>query len=264
MNLSGLPTSRPLGTWSHLVRVTFTGVDEATDLGAVAALAQAHPGLEFGFLWSPKRSGQDPRYPRWAFLEQAAEQLAGSGASLALHLCGQGAADWIAGHEPTHALARRFNRIQVNGHARRMDVDALVAQIERGAHPAVITQHHAANAALTARLTGQPNHAVLFDESGGHGVARTSWPAPVDGIPCGYAGGLGPNRMDDALQAIDAACTRPYWVDMEGALRDGQDRFDLAAVAAVIREVFATADERSKAALDELARLGQEMGDYDL
>ncbi len=42
----------------------------------------------------------------------------------------------------------------------------------------------------------------------------------MPGIACGYAGGLGPDNLEEQLELISAAagdCS--FWVDMEGKLR---------------------------------------------
>lgn len=71
-----------------------------------------------------------------------------------------------------------------------------------------------------------PNMSVLFDESCGQGVEISAvLPAqPVD-IPCGYAGGIGPDNISRVLESIadqSNDCSgggRPVWVDMESSLR---------------------------------------------
>jgi len=69
---------------------------------------------------------------------------------------------------------------------------------------------------------------VLFDSSGGRGLAPVSWPAPLPGTTCGYAGGLGPDTLTEQLPLIHTAANgRGYWIDMEGRLRTPEDRFDL-------------------------------------
>jgi len=64
-------------------------------------------------------------------------------------------------------------------------------------------------------------------------IVRSEWPQPLP-IPCGYAGGLGPDNIQQELGRIAAvAGARPIWVDMEGKLRrteaSGADWLDLAA-----------------------------------
>lgn len=72
----------------------------------------------------------------------------------------------------------------------------------------------------------QPNMSLLYDASCGKGVRVNSFPSPMlhPTIPCGYAGGIGPDCIADILSAVSevvAACTpgTTVWVDMESSLR---------------------------------------------
>jgi hypothetical protein len=64
------------------------------------------------------------------------------------------------------------------------------------------------------------NISVLFDASCGLGVLATEYPAPVEGVPSGYAGGIGPSNLEQVLAAVaKAAGDVPVWIDMESSLR---------------------------------------------
>ncbi len=67
-------------------RITFTGADDQTSIQDMLALVKDYPMVEFGILFSPKRTGT-ARYPSLEWLEREvfpnAENLA-----LAAHLCG--------------------------------------------------------------------------------------------------------------------------------------------------------------------------------
>jgi hypothetical protein len=69
---------------------------------------------------------------------------------------------------------------------------------------------------------------VLFDASAGRGLTPRRWPAPLPGVRCGYAGGLGPETIATELPLIEqAADGEPYWIDMESRLRAGAKDFPL-------------------------------------
>lgn len=53
----------------------------------------------------------------------------------------------------------------------------------------------------------------------------------------GYAGGLGPEVVEDALAVISRSA-ESYYIDMESNVRDAQDRFSLEKCTAVLRTVF--------------------------
>lgn len=113
-------------------------------------------------------------------------------------------------------LARQFGRIQINVVASRIDVDCLVDDIQSGRHP-------------TQRLASDPGHSILFDASGGRGVGPLQWPDPIEGKLCGYAGGMGPTNVAFELERVSQHTgNRPFWIDMEGGLRNTEDCLDLS------------------------------------
>ena len=87
---------------------------------------------------------------------------------------------------------------------------------------------------------------VLYDASGGRGIAPRSWDAPVFPTrPQGYSGGLSPENVVDALDSISVVAKRPVaqpdkngeidyvmtdrndiWIDAEGRLKT-DDKFDI-------------------------------------
>lgn len=213
--------------------MTFTGVDADTDLARLAAISQSCPAVEWGVLYSHTKTGAG-RYPSRSWIRSFVDQKP-VGMRCAIHLCGRAAHEWIAGEPYLRALALAFDRLQLNVFGPRTDVPTLRQALEDRAHPSVITQHHGGNAAMTQALQGLPNHAILFDGSGGRGRLPEGWPHPVPGVAIGYAGGLGPSTIaeQDAIIAV-AAQGRPYWLDMEQSLRDAQDHFNLDQVQKVL------------------------------
>lgn len=224
-----------------LVATTLTGVDEHTDVARALDLSRRFPWLEWGVLLGGDPS---PRYPSWSFIERWALACESIGAHSALHLCGAFARKWIENDPQVVALARLFARIQVNVVARRIDVDALVDAIQSGRHPRVITQHNHANEIITARLASETGHAVLFDASGGRGVAATQWPMVIPGKACGYAGGLSPENVGSELDKIAQVAGEAFWIDMEGRLRREDDTLNLDRCEAVLVAVSAWQGER--------------------
>lgn len=212
---------------------TLTGVDETTPLIELAVIADLYPHVEWGFLYSPKRAGTPGRYPSVERIERALTEVP-KYVRLALHICGIGVPHLLEA-EPivsrlVERIAARGGRIQLNFNAAdgEVNLDELRVVIESNPNVNFITQHNPSNQRVTQHLLGLPNHAVIFDASGGRGVIPPSWPAPFSSMPCGYAGGLGPETLETQLTLIQkAAGDADYWVDMEGKLRDVHGRFDL-------------------------------------
>lgn len=233
-----LITNRSTARTTALIACTLTGVDETTSLATLASLSAEFPFVEWGFLYSQSQQGTPGRYPSVAFIRNALSTLP-THVRVALHVCGRAVQDLLAGQsddaEELVALTEaRGGRIQLNFNltAGTVSVDSLRSFIDRRPALKLITQHHAANAAVVATLQPCANHAVLFDTSGGRGMLPTGWSVPLAGVSCGYAGGLGPDTLAEQLELIAiAAGDVPFWIDMEGQLRTpaagNVDRFDL-------------------------------------
>lgn len=219
-----------------LTMVTFTGPDDRTDPARLAALAARYPFVEWAILSSPARTG-GPRCPGDAWLARFLTTCKGCNASL--HLADGDVDAWIAGDARIRERIAPFGRIQINFDQGRTPrpLEGIAGAIARGG-PAVILQHHAGNAAMVAELAARGlAFSVLFDASSGKGVRPDAWPAPLAGIPCGYAGGLGPATVDAELPRIAAvAGDRDYWIDMASSVRTPvDDAFDVSACEAVLR-----------------------------
>lgn len=207
---------------------TFTGVDVRTDLGRVIEMAAAYPFLEFGILLSRTPEDKDPRYPQFRQISDMVERLSGR-AQLALHVCGRAVGEFVreppegspyAAQDIHDLVAAGIGRVQLNFSFERFglsleEIDAAV----RRTSAKVITQHFPANAPVTIGVTA-PNHQVLYDASGGRGVAATGYDRPFSGKYTGYAGGLGPENAAAAVAAIQSVVgDADVWIDMESRIR---------------------------------------------
>lgn len=207
--------------------ITFTGVDDDTDPAGLVQLADDYP-VEFGLLFSPKRQGVEPRYPKLTTIEWLTEELP---LRWAAHLCGADARSVIYDDCCQHdALLTQFHRAQIN-------------TADPAANPGRIAGW-AARRNLRAILQcrdGFPRVAavdMLFDTSGGRGIyPNGGWPSAVNTTLCGYAGGLRPDNVAQAVAAINGGATR-YWIDMESGVRDERDRFSLEKCRAVCEAVY--------------------------
>jgi len=231
-------------THQLLTHITLTGVDDHTNLAELANLSERFPLVEWGFLYSPKRQGHGGRYPSVATLLNAFRTLPDT-VRIALHVCGAGVPNLLANEAEVtglvEAVAARGGRVQLNFSQSRggIDLDALSTLLDRYPSLKVITQHNDANEGVWKRLCGHANYVALFDSSGGRGVERSAWPAPLHGIHCGYAGGLGPDNLAMELTRIRAAASgHPHWIDMEGKLRTEDDTFDLQRAEACLLEAM--------------------------
>lgn len=221
--------------------ITFTGIDDATDLIAARALATEFP-VEYGVLFSPERQGNSPRYPSWSTISKIL-LYAIPGSRYAAHLCGGYSRLLLASASTTldSVLLNHFSRVQINTHYVGLNV-AILAEWAESVQAEPILQCRGA-------FPAEEDVSWLFDASGGRGSTPDAWPqapCPAPGTAgvvrpplIGYAGGLSPSNISTALPAIAAAAgDSPYWIDMESGVRDADDRFDLSKCRAVCEAVF--------------------------
>lgn len=221
----------------NILRCTLTGVDEHTDLNELANLSKEFPKAEWGLLYSPKLQGSPGRYPSIKFLEETLESLP-EHVNVALHICGKGVSELLSDPESNirnlvMLLQERGdnNRIQLNFNQAKKPISLsdLYFFLSNNSNLNVITQYNEANINIWRFLSEFNNHHVLFDSSGGQGKLPGKWPWSIPGVFCGYAGGLGPDTLDEELHDIrDATNGHNIWVDMESSLRGTEDNnFDL-------------------------------------
>ena len=83
---------------------------------------------------------------------------------------------------------------------------------------------------------------LLFDASGGRGVAPKSWEKPIyESHPMGYSGGMSPDNVIGNLRQINKILPTDYptWIDAEGKLKsnnmfDEKPKFDVELARAYI------------------------------
>lgn len=184
--------------------ITVTGVDERTDIAAIAKL-----DAEVGILLTGTPEGRN-RYPRREWVYEAAQVLP----RVAIHVCGSAALGWLISGAIDDLVAL-VDRVQVNGvrEARLMEEICW-----RFPHQTIINQYNPVNARLLKDVCAS-NHALLSDASGGQGISPSCWLRPDTEKPFGFAGGLGPENLAESLAKIRFAARHEWWVDMEGKLR---------------------------------------------
>lgn len=230
-----------------LTRVTISGADDGVDVDELVSLTREYPFVEWGILRSRKRGGEDalhgakpgePRYPSIRWRNRLSTAFDRKGRHLAAHLCGELARHTMAGDQRAlHWSALKYDRFQLNG-ASSFRLPALLVASQ---HPEVefILQCGAAESlddlVHFIREEGYKNVSILFDQSGGRGIAPPEgfWPWPIPGIHMGYAGGLNPENIVGHLEALAKFEEQPFWVDMESGVRT-DDQFDLEKVRLVL------------------------------
>lgn len=202
--------------------ITFTGIDDRTDLAHAKDLAERFP-IEWGVLFSASNS--DPRYPCRKTIDDAIKILGKKSA----HLCGRHARNAVMGSLPEQVSYGSFSRVQVNGtHLAREILHIMSVRIQ-------------AEFIVQVREEGfsfGPIH-ELYDCSGGKGVVPKNIPPhPGRNQLVGYAGGIGPDTVLDYLSRITG--DGPFWIDMESYVRSC-GWLDMSKVARVCEMVYGSA-----------------------
>jgi hypothetical protein len=197
--------------------ITFTGVDDRTDLKRCKQLQDLYP-IEWGILFS--LTNKDARYPSLQTFEEAKE-LTGR---KALHLCGAAAREFVDGKLPEllieNDLFEQFGRIQVNGTYPSPNFPVTNKEI-----------------ILQARQDFDIHFKFfqLFDCSGGRGIFPESLPWGLPDKLVGYAGGINPDNVFKFLELITHSDN--FYIDMESGVRTN-GWFDLDKVETVCQQVF--------------------------
>ncbi len=203
--------------------VTISGADNQAKIEDLVQITSDYPFVEWGILLADHAEPR-PQYPdaKWRGWLAARPMFRGR---LSGHICGKWAREICMGKFPTAIKTSPFSRIQLNVvpyMEKIRDMAAVAACLSK--EPEWIIQvgpdvERGLTLARQLRERGVRS-SVLFDASGGQGIARTDWPAPPTDLDCGFAGGLGPDTLADTLQALtEAVGDRTIWIDMQSRVR---------------------------------------------
>jgi hypothetical protein len=224
---------------ANITGVTITGADDSTSIPMMVDLSKHFPFLEWGILISRRQEGSH-RFPGREWMGELVHEAFLHGIKLSTHICGSWVRQLFVGEMEWHVLppiALRSQRVQINTHAQRLlSTCKFIHVLSERSDRQYIFQWDGVNDHLiyAAKAVGL-NAAALYDLSGGAGILPESWPQPAQDIHCGYAGGLGPDNVTKQIEAIEAVCDQPYWIDMERRVRTPDDsRLDMDAVLRVL------------------------------
>ena len=230
--------------------VTLTGADESVPPSDLLNLSARYPFVEWGILFSQKRTGNKPRYPGWPWVRQLVTLLhdyprADRRLNLSAHLCGawvDNAMEGILGF-PAGMEAEAFQRFQLNfgsklGEAVTNEkLFAGVGNVRRNAKIIFGGDYSGVSAANVGLIDN--SICPLMDASGGRGISPDVWPDPI-ARTTGYAGGIGPDNVVAVLHKLKqvVGITDTIWIDMESSLRTVTphgDVFDMLKCEAVLQ-----------------------------
>lgn len=237
-----------------LNRVTVTGPDDGTKIDDLIKIKDEFPFVEFAILLS--RGKKYYRYPSLEWIKEYSSAAWENQLSTAGHICGQWTRELLLDsnyQEDLKYIIDNFPayRWQINTHAEPHDHtdDALFNfMLDCNIYGQVaIFQYDNVNTHLLDKVKnhetaiGMKNpekafhefsYATLFDLSHGAGILPEEWPKPIEGVQCGYAGGLSPDNVKDQLDKLETVVGNRYiWIDAETHLRSDHGKtFDIEKV----------------------------------
>lgn len=230
-----------------LQRVTITGADDNSKYYELYEISQRYPFVEWGILVSRSRE-DSPRFPSREWIKDFSQFSSRQRMFTSMHVCGHwtrqilvGTLDWT----DLPDIVRTAQRVQMNTHSLPHVVkDEMITCLLKnnetyvGEDREFIFQWDDLNKNIAT--LAQPhirNVSMLFDLSGGAGIVPKNWVGPHQTIPCGYAGGLGPDNVLSEIERIEKVLPENYnyWIDMERNVRTEDDStLDLEKVCKVL------------------------------
>lgn len=222
-----------------LTCVTITGADDATDPAELHDLWEQYPFVEWGILIG---SHTGPRFPSVDWIHRLVEEREKSCnlMRLSLHVCGKFLREIANGRSSLGDYIGpqlfAFHRVQLNWHGGQQpesvgeNILKAFCELDRGGFgwdPQLIFQLDNVNNELWKPAGRRFACSGLFDLSHGAGLLPSDWPRCSSEIPCGWAGGLGPENLVDQIPKITEQSWKAqnFWIDMETRVRteDGEN-----------------------------------------
>lgn len=228
-----------------LTCVTITGADDATDPALLHELWEEFPFVEWAILVGSNTGNRFPSV-EWIHRLIAEREKSCNLMRLSLHVCGRFLREIAYGQSSLGDYLGpqlfAFQRVQLNWHGERQPrivaekILQAICGLDRGGFgwdPQIIFQFDGVNNELWQPSGRRFACSGLFDRSHGAGVLPGEWPQASTDIPCGWAGGLGPQNLAEEIPKITAKAwaAQNFWIDMETWVRtDDGSKLDLDRV----------------------------------
>lgn len=216
-------------------KVTFTGIDDKTNIKKLQEIQKEFPYVEWGVLIaSSPGQGRQPS-------EDYIESLKDTKLNLALHICsGHSRSIMTDGNLELKYDFFKRNQINFNFKHTKHDLVNYTNLVNKYKDKSFILQSNFSNEIFIDKIisTGKnTNTHILYDSSGGRGTEIKNIKPPYKGIYTGYSGGIGPENINEICKAITFhKADDRVWIDMETAVRT-DNIFDLDKVYKVLKIV---------------------------
>lgn len=226
-------------------KVTMTGADDSIRPIELFEIANNYPFVEWGILASRNSQGLN-RFPSLNWMNELNTLYKDSEQkiNLSLHLCGAYVREILNGDisfiNEIGEIWNQFKRVQINTHGikHKYELKLLRNVIMSNPTKEFIFQYDNKNKEILDAIADLNNICTLFDMSHGAGVLPKNWLEPIEGIRCGYAGGLSPDNIIEQINLIsEKVNNQEIWIDMETMVRSNNDQlFDLNKVKVVLNK----------------------------
>ena len=226
--------------------ITFTGLDEKTELEDIYDIHQRYPKTEFAILVADHngKAGYN-RLPtmetvhRWRHFSQEYD------IPLAVHLSGK-YTRMLTGSPREQAavlaLCNDVERVQINTTSKRLMQNWRILNFLENVRCSKVILP------FQTDLTNPPwrdyRIEYLFDRSSGQGLASfQAWPEPDRYQErSGYAGGINADNLDQALSFLKHWPLERFWLSIESGIRNDYDWLDPAKILAICEIAFSTSE----------------------
>lgn len=217
--------------------VTFTGVDEQTNVDKLVELANKYDFIEFGVLLSETITNKEAnnRFPSLEFIDKLIE----AGLPLSCHICGRLAREFIKTGDFTEIQnfltpqrINHFKRIQLNINGCR---EYAIFELPQGINfilQVCDNKSYRYYWEMNRLEANADRIGALMDKSGGKGALDAFNSVADTDEYFGYAGGISKDNVAYNLGYIDGRNEnhRDYWINMETCIRDKANWFDVSKV----------------------------------
>ena len=226
-----------------LRHITFTGIDDSTDLNEVQRIQEQYPYVEWGLLLSKKRSGFDPRYPSRHILCE----LENRGLNLSAHICGIFAREIAATNNWNNFFRfiefrqSIFQRAQLNiADYKFENMGGTNLTPPYWLKEIIIQQKNTNEIDFYKAMRFKRNYvSILFDASDGRGIKTTNFElAQIENIKAGYAGGINAENIKKMLPFLLDFSYHPFWSSSETTLPHAASPSHATGFAAVTLSSF--------------------------
>lgn len=227
-------------------KVTMTGADDSINPDDLFEISKKYPFVEWGILVSRNSQGNN-RFPSIDWMNKLHELNDERELQLSCHVCGTYVKEVLMGSDrfidEIGELWSDFSRVQINTHGikHQFEKDAII--FLKKFNKEIIFQFDGANRSIIdIAIQNGVNCSTLFDMSHGAGTLPKEWLVPIEGIKCGYAGGLSPENVVQQIKLIESKVgDYELWIDMETHIRSNNDQqFDLGKVVSVLESCLGT------------------------